>query len=79
MQLQVQETLAAVAFETPIKFNIQEVPEAVMEAPGEDAEPGRGLVSVSRRGERRPQRNTSLLYIDIDICHPLFSFLSSLL
>lgn len=36
MQLQVQETLAAVAFKTPIKFNIQEAPESFMNTPEEE-------------------------------------------
>lgn len=56
LQLQVQETLAAVAFKTPIKFNIQEVPESFMNAPEEDAEPERRKAVGGE--ERRPQRNT---------------------
>lgn len=64
MQLQVQETLAAVAFKTPIKFNIQEVPESFMNAPEEDAEPERRQAVEGRRGDRKETLN-SFTYIYI--------------
>lgn len=65
LQLQVQETLAAVAFKTPIKFNIYGPPKADMNAPRE----ARARGSARGEGDRK-QRHLGPLSVSCLLASP---------